>query len=415
MFQIVSVSTGEIFAAYDNGRDAGEHARSANEYLRSQGDADRVRVVRIATDNSDAWKVREAARFANGTYKHVPWYLEKWANPWHFAHVSERDSTKLAYTVDATHGKEDRQTITRVGRYLETHYASVLSQDEIRAWCARFDLENSKPALCFASDPDEIENVYTNGPSSCMAHRADYYNSPCHPVRVYGSGDFAVAYMRNSEGGISARAIVAPERKIHARIYGDMDRLRLLLSEAGYTAGNDIDDWSGLRLLRIEHHNVFVAPYFDYPLADVRDNGKFLIVNDGGDLECNNVNGLTDAGYYCECCEERCDETYTVGEQQWCNHCLENAATFCVGCSEYIPSEDIAGSDRHGDCYCDSCASDMSVCECCGHLAEDTVLTLEEEIYCVRCARANLETTECGEYTREPNVCECEICQGETV
>jgi hypothetical protein len=415
MFQIVSVSTGEIFAAYDNGRDAGEHARAENERLRSAAIDDRVRVVRIATDDSDAWKIREQARFNNGTYKRLPWACESWVIADHFAHVSEKDSTKLAYTVDAAHGQADRQTITRVGRYLEQHYSDVLSQDEIRAWCARFDLENGKPALCLASDPDEIENVYTNGPSSCMAHKADYYTSPCHPVRVYGSGDFAVAYMRNSEGGISARAIVAPERQIFGRIYGDYDRLRLLLTEAGYSAGTDPDDWDGLRLLRIAYHDAFVAPYFDAPLSNAHDDGKFLIVDSNGELECSNTNGLSDESYFCECCEDRCGETYTVGDQQWCHYCLNNHATFCIGCAEYVSCEDIVGSDRHGDCYCDSCASDMSVCECCGHLAEDTVRTLEEETYCARCAENELVTTECGEYARNPEDCECNICQGETV
>src|SRR6185503_12685840 len=105
----------------------------------------------------------------DGIYRTVPWYNEDWNNQDHFCHVSNEDSEKIAYTANAEDGAADKQTRTRPGRYLEQHYGNVLSQDEIRNWCARFTLENNKPKLLWANTADDIERVYTSGPNSCMS------------------------------------------------------------------------------------------------------------------------------------------------------------------------------------------------------------------------------------------------------
>jgi len=416
MFNVINANSGEVIATFDDGTTAGRYVAESNSLFARANSAVRYRIVRQSVaEISDEWKAREQARFANGAYKTVPWFNEDWNNPDHFCHVSSEDSEKIAYTATAEDGAADKQTRTRPGRYLEQHYGNVLSQDEIREWCARFTLENNKPKLFFATGSDKIERIYLEGPSSCMSKTLDWYESPCHPVRTYGTEDWALSYMRNPAGEISARAIVSPERKVYSRIYGDFSRLRVLLEEAGYTCGNEVDDWEGLRLLRVPHRDGFVAPYFDSPMCNARDNGKYLVVDCDGELECHETNGLTSEGYYCSRCEDRCRETYTVGNDEWCEHCYENYSSYCSGCGNHYDSEDIAGTDRRDNSYCNGCASDMSICECCNHLCEDTVETLENETYCIDCAADELEQTKCETWARNPEDCDCEVCtsQGE--
>jgi len=415
MFNVINAETGEIVCTFDDGATAGRYVSERNQAFASATMATRYRIVRQAVAVvSDEWKARESDRFADGVYRFVPWHDEEWNNPDHFCHVSNEDSEKIAYTATAEDGAADKQTRTRPGRYLEQHYGNVLSQDEIRNWCARFTLENNKPKLLWANTADDIEQVYTSGPSSCMSKQADWYNSPCHPVRVYGAGDFALAYMLGSDGSVSARAIVAPGRKVYSpRIYGDYERLRPLLIEAGYSCGNDEDDWEGLRLLRVRHRDTFVAPYFDHPMSCVTDNGSYLVVDSSGEIECHETTGLTSNGYVCARCEDRCNETHTVSGEQWCQDCYESDSCYCSSCDESHICDDMAGTDRHGNAYCEHCASDMSICDHCNHLSEDTVETLENETWCTYCAEYHLELTQCETYARNPENCDCEICTTE--
>ena len=413
MFNVINADSGEVIVTFDDGATAGRYVAESNSLFARAGTTVRYRIVRqTVAVVSDEWKVREEQRFFIGTYRNVPWYNETWNKPEHYCHVSNEDSEKLAFTNTPEDGERDKQTRMNPGRYLSRFYGEVLSQDDIRDWCARFSLENSKPKLLLATGPDEIEQVYINGPSSCMSHSTDYYSSPVHPVRVYGSGDFACAYMRNPDGEISARVIVAPERKVYSRIYGDYSRLRLLLEEAGYKHGVYEDDWHGLRLLRIEAREGFVAPYFDSPMSNVRDNGKFLIVDCDGAIECHETNGLANEGELCAYCEDCCGgEMYTVGDQQWCQNCYESYSAYCSGCDESYHCDDMAGSNRNGESFCRSCASSMSECEHCGHLDEDTVETLENETWCQHCAENHLEMTACDTFARNPENCECEVCE----
>lgn len=78
--------------------------------------------------------------------------------------VSEKDPTRLAYTVNETHGIADRRTVTSIGKYLARHWPHI--PDHVR---------RDAQALF---TPDKMYFVYTtpdmiigveNGPRSCMA------------------------------------------------------------------------------------------------------------------------------------------------------------------------------------------------------------------------------------------------------
>jgi len=417
-FVVIDVETGEREGGpFYNGSLAATKARVLADVK-----GRKYRVVKIAVSNvSDkpAWHNREQRLFDAGVYKKTPWHDEPWVIASHFAHVSRKSPSKLAFTKNDEHGERDIQTVMRPGRYLTAYYNDKLSQDDIRAWCGKYAAENEDIELKFATTPDEIEEVYTNGPRSCMSKKASYYDSSQHPVRVYGAGDLAVAYIENleceragdSEGGensrITARAICWPEKKVYGRIYGDESRLRGLLQEAGFERGDS--EFEGARLLRIEDEDGFIVPYLDN-IVNVEDNGRFLVLAYDGDIECTNTNGLADCGVFCEHCEERTTgEIYTVGGETWCEYCRENDAFYCEGCNEDVAGECYLHTSN-GD-MCENCAENYTACATCDEyfdrgMRED----INGDYHCEECA-SRLEETHCGMLADDAKACDCRECE----
>jgi hypothetical protein len=310
MFAVINVAEPERhLAIYDTGRQAGEEAGKLNNDARVSGTGARFRVVPVTADkpaNMPDWHARELARFVVGAYVKLPWHNEPWVIADHFAHVSLADGAKVAFTPNDTSGENDRQTRMKPGRYLTRYYGEKLPAEVIRDWCSQFSAEHETNELQFATTPEDIEDVYTRGPTSCMSYNASSYSSECHPVRVYGAGDLAVAYLE-TDGDVTARAICWPAKLQYGRVYGDEGRLVPLLEDAGYT---DNGRFNGARLLRIEDgDDQFVAPYLDAPNHCVEDDGKFLIISQYGDIDAQCTNGLTEQnGYPCAHCGDRVPE-----------------------------------------------------------------------------------------------------------
>jgi hypothetical protein len=324
---------------FDTGREAAEVARKLTAER-----GEKVQPRPLADDGE--WKRREALRFEDGTYQHVPFNDAPWflgSEPWreHFLHVSTERPDMVAFTESPAKGAADRQTRLKVGVYLTRYFSEVLSPDEIRDIATAFTSEREENLLLFARTADEIERVYVKGPSSCMAYEADEFSSPFHPVRVYAAGDLAVAYIERDEA-ITGRVLVWPERKIYGRMYGDVTRLRKLLLAAGYQ--NDALD--GARMLRVECGDGFVAPYVDGALR-ARDTGHFLIIDEDGDVTCDRTDGVTEPmGEPCERCEERHDPSEMrhvhfmnwrghVSGGDWCESCRDERAFLCDATSEW--------------------------------------------------------------------------------
>lgn len=400
MFAIIKVGTEERISEHETGALAAAEAKLLNDAAKSDGSANRYRVVRVASEVTTDWRAREDARFNNGTYKPVPWCFESWYNADHFAHVSTDDPNKVAFTPDDAYGDSDRQLRMRPGRYLERYYSNthesvgLLPHIAIRDWCSKFAAENENNVLQFAHTPNEIEEVYTHGPSSCMSHPADTFASPCHPVRVYGAGDLAIAYIEDGDEDededdihVTARCVCWPNKLRYGRVYGDAGRLIPLLEAAGYTADGDL---TGARLLRFEAADEqFIAPYLDYPNYNVGDDGDYLCIG-GGYIEAQRTDGLTDSeeGEDCECCSERTTgEMHRVNDEMWCEDCYENY-TRCAGCEEHYRNAHVEHSEVTGDSYCQSCAADMDRTHC-GELADN-----ENDCHCSECEEHRRENFE---------------------
>jgi hypothetical protein len=224
--------------------------------------------------NQIDWHEREKKRFANGEYVYVLWTEEPW---WkdidgHFAHVGVKDKTRIAFTPDAEKGAADRQTAMLPGKYLQQFFGDVLSADEVREFAMQHATKFETIEFKWAKTAKEIEHVYKVGPTdSCF--------SKSKKANLYASGDFAVAYLEDGNGRVTARALCVPEKKIYPHIYGDRLRLKEALTKAGYSSSTNGNDYSGLRLVKKDFWDGWYADW--YPSRRTEDDPKdnnFLLI-----------------------------------------------------------------------------------------------------------------------------------------
>lgn len=299
----------------------------------------------ITPTEREAWQARERHRLYDGTYQRLPdaWLRSSWylccssngvLNNYHYAHVSLDDGTMIAYTENDEKGHLDRQTKAKPGRYLKKYYGHVLNDDQIRdlatQLCAKFD----PPTLKITQDADEIERVYVNGPRSCMSGHANQYNAGIHPARAYAGPDLAIAYIEQSKGVITARAVIWPARKKRSRIYGDYTRLNELLVAEGYKERDQ--GMEGARLQRIPCADGFVVPYVDYA-SSATDKGEYLLIDNKGSRDAvilSNTCGTSEGNHnICDHCGTRMhpDDSYSISDCDglYCNGCYEELTFEC--------------------------------------------------------------------------------------
>ncbi len=218
------------------------------------------------------WKEREQERFDAGIYKPVSWAGQDWYKeiPDHFLHVSLKDPTRIAFTKSERDGARDIQTAMKPGKYLAAFFKG-LTPEEVKNYAMQHSTTFEKKELKFATTPEEIERVYkpTLG-YSCF--------SGTTKANLYGSGDFAVAYIDDKDGNVKGRAVCAPERKIYVHPYGDDYRLHKLLKDAGYRdTGYDAKPWRGLKLLTKHYWNGFYTDFGLYPKPGPNDKEFFIV------------------------------------------------------------------------------------------------------------------------------------------
>ena len=258
----------------------------------------------------------------------------------HLVRVSINDSELLSYVADNAKGQRGIRTPIRPGKYLTQFFGDVLSEKQI-AFFAQWQLTGAKPnqfsdpesfPLQFAQTPDEIEHVYKHGPSSCM-DASHHWSEGESPVRVYGAGDLAVAYLEdvhgtqgaprlaNDEDGddddyavraIPARCLVWPEKKVMGRVYPAEGHdahaeLKNRLIKAGYVSlYTDNKLFNGARLLkeRIERGK-FRMPYVDI-VDTIVDDGEYFRIRKNGDINAQQTCGYirVTEPVLCACCHK---------------------------------------------------------------------------------------------------------------
>jgi hypothetical protein len=371
MFTLVNLESATLLSERFTLEDGRRAARAARLLSRKTGQRFQPRKIEsVAVDTS--WHDREIERFNTGEYLPLCDELtcasqiyETAHNLNLFAHVAKKNPALIAYTKDAQKGAQDKQSLLSIESFVKM--VCVNNNAELQALIidlqTRYAKANAPQQFKLATTPDDIERVYTNYARdsravsvSCMRYGHDETNwpkvdsKPFHPVRVYGAGDLAIAYLTDSAGKTTARTLVWPEHKIYSRMYADNDALHNALKEAGYSKSSyygTSKSLCGARLLLVESdHGDYIAPYLD-EIGNALLSDNDLIIDAEGDYICQSTNGTAEQKQEGECCEH-CGDSYdeedmgTVytdsrqrGGETWCRHCRDSDAFYCEGTEEY--------------------------------------------------------------------------------
>lgn len=358
---------GEFVPVYDqrgemlkfrSGAEASAHAeRLTNER------GNKVQPRRV---NDKDWRGRELGRIKDGSYRALPWIEQKWwlelapVHKDHFPHVSVQKQALISFTESDEKGSADIQTVIKPGKYFERFFGDKVSDYLVRDLCTIFSAKFEVNEVMFAETADEMEEIYTTGPSSCMSKAAaSYPTKGVHPVRMYAAGDLALAYIQR-EGRVVARAVCWPAKKIYsASVYGDGGRFDPMMKKLGYTKGGSFD---GARLAKLRvpskdaknmHH--FVVPHVDGHDAVVVEkdaliigrgnNGKRMLAFSGG-------TGITEScGIVCAKCDSEdlrsrdmmnvLTDNKGAVQSMWCHDCAKVHSVTCCA-TGYVVSKDVA-------------------------------------------------------------------------
>ena len=353
----------------------------------------------ITHAQDEAWRSRELDRFTDGVYKRVIWAKEGWfvgteASYNHYLHVSNDNPEQVAFTPDAHKGVADRQTRMSPGRYLTRYFLDVLGTTGVQTWAERYAEATSDAEVHFATTPDDIVEVYAHGPRSCMTESDS--------VRVYGAGDLAIAFL-GSRDHATARAVCWPAKLLHSRIYGDESRLRPALEKLGYDSSTrSSHPFEGARLLCIEAHGGYVAPYWDGEAGaslQTIDDVEYLVLTRDGEFNLKSQTGIIGGNPCVNCWDYVDDDDYTIyAEDTWCNGCANEYLCFCENCEDTVSRDDTAcvvDGRGHAHSWCEYCRENNTTqCGTCNIFFVGPLTEVDDVSLCATC------------YERDASVCD---------
>jgi hypothetical protein len=322
-----------------------------------------VRPLRIARVVNDSWRIREALRFDNGTYKPLPtiisqadWFIGSEPNRNHFAHRANSDPSKIAFTESPEKGMDDKQTVLPINRYLARYFGDRLRSEEIAKISALYTapehtltIGDDAESFLFAYSDQDVKSE-SSMHFSCMRYTKQYFGTPCHPAEVYAAGDLSIAYIvcPDDSARVIARAVIWPEKMSFVRVYGVDETIRVslvdMLEDLGYCRA---DDWRGARIRAIEFDGRLVVPYIDGNITSLEydDDDDILTVSRHGNVDGSSTRGWAhnnSGRVSCEHCGDRVceDDTRHVGNEIWCDDCVSDSATFCEYNEEYFADDE---------------------------------------------------------------------------
>lgn len=221
--------------------------------------------------------------------------------------------------------------------------------------------------------------------NSCM--RYDFSNLPEHPCNAYGSGDFKIVWITDSNGHLAGRCVVniakhgiKLETPTMGPIYGisetAMNLIESKLKAQGAKMG-DSDSWIDARVRNIPYGSEWIAPYLDFTPQAYNEIGDYLVIASGGSITGNQYQGTQQNEDSCQChdCNDSIhgDDAYSndYGEQ-FCESCYFDRYGICDSCHETESNDSLTGvyvETRHG-------RELQRMCECC---RDENAVYLESE------------------------------------
>lgn len=344
---------------FSDAKEASKKMKELNATSKEEGSDWRfILKKRIENASATNWQEWMQDRFDREEWKLPVWKDEPWANkyPEHFAHNSIENFESVAFIESDGRGLMDQVTVMGAGRYLNSYFSDVLSQDEIATWTAKFDTESE---LIFGDTPEFFANSYMNAHlGSCMGYKKSHFGSRLkhHPTEVYAAGDLALCLLKRRDTIVS-RCIVIPALKRYIRIYGDSRRMLAKLTAEGYRPARN-RHLEGLRLQRIEcdleDSPAVYMPYLDLSMharPHPTDQSLLLMARRGNipgnghrfgrahiGAEVNSVN----CGACSTVVRNPQDAPFVGGGQNriWCQSCADNRARRCDYTGEYFYEND---------------------------------------------------------------------------
>jgi len=190
---------------------------------------------------------------------------------------------------------------------------------------------------------DNVNTTYQRKSSASSCMRYSFDQLPVHPVTAYASGDFNMLWTEDKEGRIASRCVVRVMEDGAYRggpIYGVSEQaIDILEHHINCTGGEYGCDgaWEGARLLRQpveDGEEGFYAPYLDPEPRRLTDNGEYLVIQEGGEIDANSYQGIL-GGEDCRC--SNCntgmheDESYysEYCDEVFCNDCYHDEHFYC--------------------------------------------------------------------------------------
>lgn len=295
------------------------------------------------------WHTREQIKYSLHPAVEKALASDHRPHDWHlltleWPHISETDSSRIAYTRDERAGMADRQVITTVGKYITRHFPTM-PDHEVRNLAALFAVGDS---CKFVHTMAEMLYHLVNGPSSCMARDFDVRCDDGvrrHPYQVYDPkyGWHMAVFVRN--GATLGRALCMREGDTgyYVRSYRRDDnyshsdeRLESWLESQGYSKQSYWESDTKLAYYEVSGGGI-LAPYIDGGHQYVDICGNHLEISSSGEFECNNTSGYAEGGgEECSDCGERFSDGdgYWVGryeDSQVCSDCCDNYYYYAYG------------------------------------------------------------------------------------
>ena len=296
----------------------------------------------------------------------------------HDPHVSEDDTTMLAYTQSLDKLRRNIQTRIKPGRYLAKFYPELTS-DQIKKVA-----ENWQPVLATLqfkenTDPHGWTTVYAEGPYSCMRGEScvEAYARPGNHLRL--------AYLE-IEDKIVGRCIVRTDKMEYIRAYPSPDgvddtllhnQMVALLEAAGFSAGN----MNGISINTWEGDDGWVAPFIDYKNGGTQSASlnystplpgqtpDYFTIEQGGDYELDQTSGYCQGGTCCNHCGDRMrngEGTCVASDEEVCEYCLDHHFIYAHGRrgQDYYPNDDVIYCESDGQHYLESALGHHGISYC---------------------------------------------------
>ena len=249
---------------------------------------------------------------------------------WHlltleWPHISESDSTRLAYTRDDRAGEADRQVVTTLGKYLTRHFRDM-PDHEVRNLVALYSAGES---CKFVYTMAEMIHHIMRGPTSCIGGRPfDVYcadGERRHPYQVYDPkyGWHMAVRVENDNTVGRALCMADGDSKYFVRSYRKTDgyspsdeRLEAWLDSQGYTKQSYWESDTRLAYYAVGGGEI-LAPYIDGGHQYVDICGNHLEISSSGEYECSQTGGIAQDSNGDDCAD--CGDRIREGDGYWVN------------------------------------------------------------------------------------------------